>query len=53
VGVLLGIFALKETVTIDALAFNAVLAVIISATVVTLYVFGAKNFNREKLVARL
>ena len=53
VGVLLGIFALKETVTVDALAFNAVLAVIISATVVTLYVFGARKFNRESLVSRL
>jgi ABC-2 type transport system permease protein len=53
VGVLLGIFALKETVTMDALAFNAILAVIISATVVTLYVFGARKFNRESLVSRL
>jgi hypothetical protein len=37
----------------DALTFNAVLAVIISATVVTLYVFGARKFNRESLVSRL
>lgn len=51
--VLLGIFALKETVTLNAYSFNLLIAAVLTAAIVGMGIFGVKNFNREKLVARL
>ncbi|HMK95047.1 MAG TPA: ABC transporter permease subunit [Candidatus Limnocylindrales bacterium] len=51
--VLLGIFALKETITLDAFTFNLLIGVVLAVAIVGMGIFGAKNFNREKLVARL
>ena len=53
VAVLLGVFALKITVALDAFSFNLLIGAILAAAVVGMYIFGARNFNREKLVARL
>jgi ABC-2 type transport system permease protein len=53
VAVLLGVFALKETVATDALSFNLVIGAILAVAVVGMYIFGTKNFNRESLVARI
>jgi ABC-2 type transport system permease protein len=51
--VLLGVFALKETVTLDAYSFNLLIGAVLATAIVGMGIFGAKNFNREKLVARL
>jgi len=53
VAVLLGVFALKETVALDALSFNLLVGAILAAAVLGMYIFGTKNFNRESLVARI
>jgi len=52
-GVLLSIFALKETVALDAFSFNLLVGALLVVGVVGMCIFGAKNFNREKLVASL
>jgi ABC-2 type transport system permease protein len=51
--VLLGFFALKETITIDAFSFNLLIGATLALAIVGMCIFGAKNFNREKLVVRL
>jgi ABC-2 type transport system permease protein len=53
IGALLGIFALKETTSLGAFAFNSLLAVVLAAAIITMYIFGARKFNRESLVSRL
>jgi len=50
---LLGVFALKETITLDAYSFNLLIGAVLTLAIVGMGIFGAKNFNREKLVARL
>ena len=52
-GVLFGIFALKISANLDAFAFNLLVAALLATAIVGMGIFGAKNFNREKLVARL
>jgi len=53
IAVLLGVFALKETVTLDAFSFNLLIGAVLATAIVGMGIFGVKNFNREKLVARL
>ncbi|HYA77143.1 MAG TPA: ABC transporter permease subunit [Verrucomicrobiae bacterium] len=52
-GVLFGIFALKISANLDAFAFNLLVVAILATAIVGMGIFGVKNFNREKLVARL
>ena len=52
-GVLLGVFAVRETITLDAYSFNLLLGVVLVVAIIGMYVFGAKNFNRESLVSRI
>jgi len=53
IAVLLGVFALKETVSLDAFSFNLLIGAVLATAIVGMGIFGVKNFNREKLVARL
>jgi len=50
---LLGVFALKETLTLDAFSFNLLIGAVLAAAIIGMYTFGTRNFNREKLVDRL
>jgi len=51
--VLLGVFALKETIALDAYSFDLLIGAVLTTAIIAMSIFGFKNFNREKLVARL
>jgi ABC-2 type transport system permease protein len=52
-GCMLGIFAMRITLGVSVFMFNVGLTVVLVSTIVFLFLFGVRKFNRETLMSRL